>query len=251
MQNEIAEYLSRLNNDMNNLLAGTGIATIFVDRKLCILRFTPKMAQIINLIGSDVGRPVGQIVSNLVGYDSLVADAKKVLDTLESQDRRVQTTDGNWFQMRIKPYRTIENVIEGVVIVFVNITDMKRTEESLEIANRQLRLAVVVRDAYDAITVHDLEGRIIAWNPSATRIYGWSEEEALQMNVRDRIPPALQNESLAIVAKLSTEVLEPYETQRLTKSGDVLSVRITATALRSKSGQVYAIATTERLEPQS
>jgi two-component system CheB/CheR fusion protein len=194
---------------------------------------------------------VGQIVSNLVGYDSLVADAKKVLDTLESQDRRVQTTDGNWFQMRIKPYRTIENVIEGVVIVFVDITDMKRAEESLEIANRQLRLAVVVRDAHDAITVHDLEGRIIAWNPSATRIYGWSEEEALQMNVRDRIPPALLNESLAIVAKLSTEVLKPYETQRLTKSGEVLNVRITATALRNKSGQLYAVATTERMEPPS
>jgi two-component system, chemotaxis family, CheB/CheR fusion protein len=250
LQNKVSD-LSRLNNDMNNLLAGTGIATIFVDQKLCILRFTPTIAQIINLIGSDVGRPVGQIVSNLVGYDSLVADAKKVLDTLESQDRRVQTTDGNWFQMRIKPYRTIENVIEGVVIVFVDITDMKRTEESLEIANKQLRLAVVVRDAYDAITVHDLEGRIIAWNPSASRIYGWSEEEALQMNVRDRIPLALQNESLAVVAKLSTEVLEPYETQRLTKSGDVLNVRISATALRNKSGQLYAVATTERMEPPS
>ena len=71
------------------------------------------------------------------------------------------------------------------------------------------------------------------------------------MNVRDRIPLALQNESLAIVAKLSTEVLEPYETQRLTKSGEVLNVRITATALRNKSGQLYAVATTERMESPS
>ena len=243
--------LSRLNNDMNNLLSGSGIATIFVDLQLRILRFTPTMAQIINLIGSDVGRPVAHIVSNLVGYDSLVADAKMVLDTLESKERRVQTSGGNWFHMRIKPYRTIENVIEGVVITFVDVTEIKRTEDSLEKANRQLRLAVVVRDASDAITVHDLEGRITAWNPSATRLYGWTEEEALQMNVRDRIPQGIQHECLAKVAKLSqAEKLEPYETQRMTKSGKVLNVHITATALENDAGVVYAIATTERMDAE-
>ena len=234
---------------MNNLLSGSSIATIFVDQKLSILRFTPTMAQIINLIGTDVGRPVRHIVSNLVGYDSLVADVKTVLDTLESLERRVQTTSGLWFLMRIKPYRTVENVIEGVVITFVDVTDMRRIEESLEKANRHMRLAVVVRDAFDAITVHDLEGRIIAWNPSATRLYGWSEDEALQMNVRERIPQNLQRECLVKAVKLSqSEILEPYQTQRLTKSGKVLNVRITATALVNDSGIVYAIATTERLE---
>ncbi|MDX1927401.1 MAG: chemotaxis protein CheB [Pirellulaceae bacterium] len=248
LQNKVTD-LSRLNNDMNNLLSGSGIATIFVDHQLCILRFTPTMAQIINLIGTDVGRPVAHIVSNLVGYDSLVADAKMVLDTLESKDRRVQTSGGNWFHMRIKPYRTIENVIEGVVITFVDITDIKRVEDSLEKANRLARLAVVVRDASDAITVQDLEGRTIAWNPSATELYGWSEEEALQMNVRDRIPPTIQQECLAKVIKLSkSEKLEPYRTQRLTKSGRVLNIQITATALENDSGVVYAIATTERMD---
>lgn len=248
LQNKVAD-LSRLNNDMNNLLSGSGIATIFVDTKLCVLRFTPSMSQIINLINSDVGRPVGHIVSNLVGYDRLVADLQKVLDTLESQERRVQSTSGLWFQMRIRPYRTIENVIEGVVITFVDVTEMKRAEDSLEKANRQLRLAAVVRDASDAITVHDLEGRIIGWNPSASRIYGWSEEEALTLNIRQRVPAPLQRECMAQVAKLSqAETLDPFQTQRLTKSGQVLSVRITATALLNESGVVYAIATYERAE---
>ena len=90
------------------------------------------MAQIINLISSDVGRPVGHIVSNLVGYDSLVADAKRVLDSLVPQEKRVLASSGLWFQMRIKPYRTLENVIEGVVITFVDVTETKRTEEALE-----------------------------------------------------------------------------------------------------------------------
>ena len=248
LQNKVSD-LSRLNNDMNNLLSGSGIATIFVDTKLCILRFTPSMSQIINLISSDVGRPVGHIVSNLVGYDRLVADLQKVLDTLESQERRVQSTSGLWFQMRIRPYRTIENVIEGVVITFVDVTEMKRAEDSLERANRQVRLAVVVRDASDAITVHDLEGRMIAWNPSASRIYGWNEEEALTLNIRQRVPVALQRECMAQIAKLSqAEVLEPFPTQRLTKSGQVLNVYVTATALLNEAGVVYAIATNERVE---
>ena len=114
--------LSRANNDMNNLLAGTGIGTIFVDHKLRIMRFTPTATQIINLIRSDVGRPVGHIVSNLVGYDTLVADAQEVLNTLISKEHDVKTQKGEWYTMRIMPYRTIENVIEGVVVTFVRIT---------------------------------------------------------------------------------------------------------------------------------
>lgn len=239
--------LSRANNDMNNLLAGTGIATIFIDHSLRILRFTPAASLIINLILSDVGRPVGHIVSNLVGYDSLVADAQGVLKTLLPHEIDVQTTAGKYFTMRILPYRTLDNVIEGAVITFVEITEIVRTREALRKANEMLRLAVVVRDATDAITVQDLDGRIIAWNPGAVRLYGWSEEEALKMNVRDRIPKALQDSALAKVRQLSqAETLEPYATQRLTKDAQVMEVSLTSTALVNDAGQVYAIATTER-----
>ena len=239
--------LSRANNDMNNLLAGTGIATVFVDHQRRILRFTPTAAEIINLIPGDVGRPVGHLVANLVGYASLVDDVQAVLDTLVTREVELQTTAGKWYAMRIQPYRTLDNVIEGAVLTFMDISEIKRIQASLAAANRQLRLAVVVRDAGDAITVQDLEGRITAWNPGAERLYGWSEDEALQMNVRDRIPPALLDEALARVRQLSqAEVLEPYRTRRLTKTGAALEVSMTATALLDAAGQVYAIATTER-----
>ena len=239
--------LSRANNDMNNLLAGTGIATIFVDHGLRILRFTPAATLIINLILSDVGRPVGHIVSNLVGYSALVADAQTVLNTLIPKEVVVQTTGGRSFTMLILPYRTLDNVIEGAVITFIEITEIVRTREALRKANEMLRLAVVVRDATDAITVQDLDGRILAWNPGATRMYGWSEEEALQMNVRERIPGANQNSALAEVHQLSqAQTLEPYATQRLTKDGRTLEVSLTSTALVNEEGEMYAIATTER-----
>ena len=239
--------LSRLNNDMNNLLAGTGIGTVFVDHQLRILRFTPAANEITNLIMSDMGRPLAHIVSNLVGYDGLVADVHTVLKTLIPLVREVQTREGKWYTMRILPYRTLDNVIEGAVISFFEITEMVRTREALHTANEQLRLAVVVHDASDAITVQALEGRIIAWNPSAERLYGWTEAEALQMDARDRIPQELHEEALVTLTRLSrAEVLEPFDTQRLTKDGKTLNVTIIATALINKDGQIYAIATTER-----
>jgi two-component system, chemotaxis family, CheB/CheR fusion protein len=239
--------LSRANNDMNNLLAGTGIGTVFIDYSLRILRFTPSATIIINLIQSDVGRPVNHIVSNLVDYDNLVDDTQAVLKTLQPKEVTVQTKLGKYYTMRILPYRTLENVIEGAVITFVEISEMVHAREALHKANELLRLAVVVRDSFDAITVQDLNGRIIAWNPGAVRLYGWTEPEALAMNVRDRIPQALQTSALAKVHQLSeAEVLEPYFTQRLAKDGTVKEVSLTSTALVNESGQMYAIATTER-----
>jgi two-component system CheB/CheR fusion protein len=144
-------------------------------------------------------------------------------------------------------------VIEGAVITFVDVTEMKQVEAALEKeATKLLRLSVVVRDAYDAITMQDLQGRILAWNPGAERMYGWSETEALLMNVRDRIPPGLQEDAVAKLLQLSqAEILAPYRAQRITKDGAVREVWITATALVNQAGQIYAIATTERASETS
>ena len=246
LQNKVAG-LSRAANDMNNLIAGTNIGTVFVDFQLRILRFTPSATEIINLIPSDVGRPVAHIVSNLVGYDSLVADVQAVLKTLVPKVVDVRTMAGKWFTLRIQPYRTLENVIEGAVLTFVDITDRQLTEEALHKANELARLAVVVRDAHDAVTVQDLDGRMIAWNPGAVRMYGWSEAEALAMNVHDRIPQNKREGALEKLRQLShAKILEPYRTQRLTKSGAPIEVSIISTALMDEAGKMYAIATTER-----
>jgi two-component system CheB/CheR fusion protein len=250
LQTKVAD-LSRANNDMNNLLAGTGIATIFVDHSLRIMRFTPAANRIINLIPSDVGRPVSHIVSNLVGYTSLLADVQEVLKTLVPKKAEVQTNDGQSYALRILSYRTLDNVIEGAVITFEEETAVKRARDALQKANALLRLAVVVRDAHDAITVQALDGQTIAWNPGAERLYGWTEAEALQMNVRMRIPKVRQEKALAQVRQLSeSQTLPPFSTQRLTKDGRVLDVDLTATALLDETGQMYAIATTERASDQ-
>jgi two-component system, chemotaxis family, CheB/CheR fusion protein len=142
--------LSRANNDMNNLLAGTGVATVFVDLQLCILRFTPSASAIINLIRSDVGRPIAHLVTNLVDYGGLVEDLQGVLSTLQPRDRELQTANGNWYIMRIRPYRTVERVIEGAVVTFVEVTEMKHMRDQLEHANSLLHQAAADRSRRDS-----------------------------------------------------------------------------------------------------
>ncbi len=133
------DELSRISNDMNNLLAGTGIATIFVDHDLKIQRFTPTATQIINLISTDVGRPLSDIVSRFINYRTLENDVNSVLTDLIPKEEEVQTKEGKWYLMRIQPYRTLENVIEGAVITFVNITEQKEIRETLKAAEEKLR----------------------------------------------------------------------------------------------------------------
>ena len=107
---------------------------------------------------------------------------------------------------------------------------------------------MIVNDANDAIIMHDLEGNILAWNKSASSIYGWNEAEALGLTMHDRIPKSIHKEALKKIIQLSRhEILAPYLTQRLAKDGSIKNVWITATALMDETGKLYAIATTERL----
>ncbi len=123
--------LALANDDMNNLLASTEIGTIFLDSELKIKRFTPSMTKIINLIKTDVGRPIEHLSSNLI-YDGIVQDTKRVLNKLAPVLKSVKSNGGIWYQMQIMPYRTSENVIEGVVITFVDITQEKQMAEQLQ-----------------------------------------------------------------------------------------------------------------------
>jgi len=239
--------LTRANNDMNNLVAGTGIATVFLDYQLRIMRFTPAFNSFINLLPSDVGRPILHFTNSLIGYDRLGADVQGVLDTLAVKEVEVQAKTGEWYLMRIQPYRTVDHVIEGAVISFFGITEIVRARLALQQTSHLMRMAVVVKDSHDAITMQDLAGRTLAWNPSAVRIYGWSEAEALQLNVRDRIPPKLEPMEIAKIHELGeAPTILPYRTQRLSKSGAVVDIWMTATALLDQAGKMYAVATTER-----
>ncbi|MRW94099.1 PAS domain-containing protein [Duganella sp. FT80W] len=122
--------LSLVNGDMKNLLNSTDVATIFLDSELRIRRFTDQTTQIYKLIPSDVNRPLSDIVNDLL-YTDLEEDAQHVLRTLVFCEKQIETRSGGWYTMRIRPYRTVDNVIDGVVVTFINITELKQLEARL------------------------------------------------------------------------------------------------------------------------
>jgi two-component system CheB/CheR fusion protein len=124
------DELSRSNNDMKNLLNSTDIATLFLDNDLHVRRFTTQATKLIKLIPGDVGRPITDLASDLL-YPELTADAREVLRKLGFAEKPINTVDGRWFTVRIMPYRTVDDRIDGVVITFGDITIAKKLETQL------------------------------------------------------------------------------------------------------------------------
>jgi two-component system CheB/CheR fusion protein len=129
LQSKVDE-LSRVNNDMNNLLDSTDIATLFLDKDLNVRRFTPQATKIIKLIPADAGRPITDLASEL-RYPELADDARDVLRKLTSAEKPISARDGRWFTVRIMPYRTQDDRIDGVVITFADVTVAKVLEAKL------------------------------------------------------------------------------------------------------------------------
>lgn len=142
------DELARVNNDMKNLLNSTEIVTIFLDNDLHLRRFTPGADKIFKLIPSDVGRPLSDVVSDLL-YPEMSQEAREVLRTLVFSEKQIMARDGRWFSVRIMPYRTIENVIGGVVLTFTDISATKTLEAKLLEENAKLKSLLKARGLHE------------------------------------------------------------------------------------------------------
>jgi len=129
LQMKVDDYIA-ITNDFKNLLDSTDIATLFLDMDLKIRRFTKQVSTIFNLIPSDIGRPFTDIANTLI-YPSIEEDAKSVISSLVFIEKSIQSNDGRWFNIRILPYRTIDDRIIGLVLTFSDISKMKELEISL------------------------------------------------------------------------------------------------------------------------
>ena len=134
------EELSQLTSDLQNLLAATDIATLFLDRDLRIKRFTPRVSELFNILNSDRGRPLADL-TNKLGYSGLIGDAAEVLRTLQTTEREVKSSSGAWYLTRLLPYRTVDDHIDGVVITFVDISELKKAGETLQSLATELTVA--------------------------------------------------------------------------------------------------------------
>jgi two-component system, chemotaxis family, CheB/CheR fusion protein len=181
------ELLTRLNSDLRNLLDSTEIATIFLDDDLRIKSFTAGMTDIFHLRDADRGRPVTDITT-LLSYPDLQKDAKKVMRSLTVIEKEVSLADeGMSFLMRIRPYRTVEKVIDGVVITFVDITEREKAARALRVSEQ--RLAAIVDQATVGVAENDLNGRFVLVNSRYCEIVGRSAEELRGLRMQDITHP--------------------------------------------------------------
>jgi two-component system CheB/CheR fusion protein len=171
---------------MHNLLNATDIATLFLDGNLNIKRYTDQAQRLIRLIPSDVGRPIGDLVSTL-RYAGLVRDAEQVLKTLVYKELEIQSENGNWYLTRMLPYRTADNVIDGLVITFVDITTGKQL--------RELERGLVDALASSATCVYG-QGKDLRFKWVFGSLYGHDKAEVLGKTDAALLPP---EEALKVV----------------------------------------------------
>lgn len=131
------EQLTRMRNDLGNAFVQLDIGIIFLDRKLRIRRFNPAATRIINLLPGDVDRPLSDMVAK-IKYGRMVDDAQLVFDQLTTREVEVEANDGRWYAMHLRPYRTVDDLIDGVTLTFYDITARRRAEEVLHAAHRAL-----------------------------------------------------------------------------------------------------------------
>ena len=180
------EALTVLNSDFKNLLDSTQIATIFLDDEFCIKSFTPGMTEIFRLRESDRGRPISDIAAIDRLSTTCTRDFTKVLRDLSTVEHEVRVKDSEaTFIMRIRPYRTVENVINGVVITFVDVSARKKVDLALQASEE--RFSAIVNQATVGVAETDLEGRFVLTNARYRQIVHRSEDELKRLRQNDLI----------------------------------------------------------------
>jgi two-component system CheB/CheR fusion protein len=230
--------LSRSNDDMQNLLNSIEVATIFLDNELKITRYTEQAKRLVNLIHTDVGRLLADLVSNL-DYSRLVDDSREVLRTLQSKQVNVTTKGGHWYLLRIMPYRTAENIIDGLVVTFVDINPVKQAETRLR------RMSKVFTDGLDPILIVDLKDCIIDLNDEVVRSYGWTRNDLLNQPLSMTVTAA---ERTLLAERLERcrkgESIRSVEHRRIDKSAREHKTLLTLSLLNDESGAPDAISVT-------
>jgi two-component system CheB/CheR fusion protein len=230
------EDLSQANDDMQNLLNSTKIATVFLDSELKIKRFTDQARELIMLRDTDVGRPISELASKLQ-HEDLAADCRAVLRTLVFREAEVTTSDDAIYLMRIMPYRTARNAIDGLVLTFVDISRLKRAQKDLR------HMKEVFREGANPTIIFSLKGDIIDLNEEATRTYGYTPQEVMGKPLLEIIPQRQQNKTEELIDRCRLgEAVRNVAWSLQTRASGEIPVLLTLHVLTGERGEADAIA---------
>jgi two-component system, chemotaxis family, CheB/CheR fusion protein len=221
------DAISRAHSDLQNLMAATDFGTLFLDAQLRIKRFTEPVRQLFSVTPNDEGRPITDFAHRL-DYPDLIKDARSVLSELAPIRREVKSDANNWFDVRLRPYRTVDDRIDGVVITFMDVTERHRTEQALldsaSELSHQKRLVDLSRDP---IIVWDFDRGIADWNRGSEELYGYTKSEVL-----GRMPDQLL---ATTVPNSSFDTVRQILAQEGTWAGELVQVSRNGTAITVES----------------
>ncbi len=243
------EEISRTHKDLESVMGAMEIATLFLDRQLRIQRYTPALSQFFHIMKTDIGRPIDHLKQNLANYSDLTRDAARVLDSLTVVDREVQADAGRWFLIRLRPYRTMEDRIEGVVITFVDITETKEASLALQHLNDTLEARVESRTGELAASNRRLEQSSVMFsmlfnvNPIPTSLTRM--EDGLFLDANEAYARFFGLERDQIVGQTSLVLSLPFRNPeraqvvaRLRRQGEIRDMEM---ELTRQSGDVHIV----------
>jgi two-component system CheB/CheR fusion protein len=242
------DELSELNDDMDNLLSGTAVGTIFLDGNLVIRKYSPPVAKQISIIKSDIGRPLGDLSHNLV-YDDLLSDVDSVMKQGKPRELEVQSRDGEWFLVKIQPYESEHEKTTGIVLSLIDITERQIAEQALL---RQHELMMRVLDSNpSAILMLDHRGLIIYANRRGQELLGYDADTLTTMRHDDPAFALQSPEGSAVpdgelpYARIlrNEKPAEEYELLMTAgpdapRPGDRLLIRINGSPIYDENGEV-------------
>ncbi|WP_085027079.1 HWE histidine kinase domain-containing protein [Ensifer aridi] len=219
------ESVSRAHSDLQNLVAATDVATLFLSPSLHIKRFTPRLMEIFHVTNDDEGRPITDF-THYLEYERLADDARSVLGNLTPIEHEVKSRNNRWYLVRMRPYRTIEDKVDGVVATFVDITERREAEEAVRQSEQRLDQEMrLVELSRSPIFVWEYDGGVTQWNRGSEQLYGYTKEEALGKRKNKLLKTVVPGASFeALRQSLLENGRWSGELRHTTKDGRVLTV---------------------------
>jgi two-component system CheB/CheR fusion protein len=239
------EVISRAYSDLQNLMAATDFATLFLDPDLRIRRLTPRITELFSVTPSDEGRPITDFAHHL-DYEGFVSDARVVLNQLTPVEREVRTKEQRWYQMRMRPYRTVDNKIDGIAVSFLEFTQRRKAEE---------RFRLAIEAAPSGMIMVDSEGRIILLNAHAEKLFGYGRDELNGQKVDMLVPERFRAKHPGLRAGfIAQPTIRPMGTGRdlfaLRKDGSEFPVEIGLSPIVTDQGTMVLAAIVDITERQ-
>lgn len=224
------EELTQVSADLENLLLATDVGILFLDRNLCIRRFTPRVSQLFNLLPQDIGRPITGFTNQL--DEPLTESLHQVLESGTPIEKEIHDRTGNCYFLRILSYRISPAAQDGVVLSLIDISALKQAEAHLQ------HLSSIVESSADAIVGKDLDGTVVSWNRAAEAMYGYTADEMVGRSARILYPEESTEQFDVVLKSIREGKACTCEHRRRRSDGAVIDVQHTVSPIRDNQGRL-------------